>query len=121
MEVMFGFIVTMAKISILFFYHSIFAVKASRVIQAMGVICMIWLIVFTFIIALQCTPVDAFWNEMASAEYCHNAPRILLGYELTNFFIDIVMLSIPVACISFLQMKSTRKASFLGMFLVGAW
>lgn len=120
MEVLFGFQVTAVKLSILWFYHLIFSPKAERVIQAAVALCMLWFIVATFIVIFQCKPVSAYWNQLAQPPYCMGTPQVLLGYELSNLIIDVIILCIPIRYVSFLKMSVSKKLSVLAMFLLGA-
>ena len=54
-----------------------------------------------------------------SPALCLDAKRLLLGYELTNLFIDVVILCIPVMVIGRLQLSSAKKIGSLVAFLLG--
>ena len=121
-EIIMGCVITPVKLSILWFYHTIFALNPTvrKVIYATAAACCVWFIIVTFVLVFQCSPVDAYWNMLARPPACLSTQRTLLGYELTNLFLDVLILSIPVGAIKDLQLTPARKASTIGIFLMGA-
>jgi len=116
-----GCVITSAKLSILYFYHSIFAVYRTimKAIYGTAAVYIIWFIIVTFVFIFQCKPVDAYWNMLGQPPACHESQRLVLGYELTNFFVDIVILCIPIKAIKELQLSPVKKATTLRIFLLG--
>jgi hypothetical protein len=110
----------LVKISILWFYYTLFAVKAGRVIKIAGALCLAWFIAVTLLLIFQCKPISAFWTHLAQEPYCMDGPHVYLGYELSNLLIDMIILCIPIGCISFSQMEAIKKISVIGIFLLGA-
>ncbi|KAI0021285.1 hypothetical protein F4780DRAFT_297052 [Xylariomycetidae sp. FL0641] len=121
-EILFGCGITSIKLSLLWFYYNLFSIKPimRRVIQGTGVACAMWFLTVTFVVIFQCTPVQALWKQGASLEYCLAYPRLLLGYELSNLFLDVAILCIPTSVVPQLQLSSSKKAGVLGIFLLGA-
>ncbi|KAI2620179.1 hypothetical protein GGS26DRAFT_571470 [Hypomontagnella submonticulosa] len=111
-EIVGGFSITSIKLSILWFYYTIFAVYTTlrRVIQATALVCVIWLIIASFVVIFQCTPIDAYWLNLDDPSHCLESPRLLLGYELTNFFLDVIILCIPITVVSKLRLQTTKKS-----------
>lgn len=120
-EILFGIIITAIKLSILRFYYEIFRVHAAfnRLILVATAICILWFIIATFIIIFQCSPTSALWLEVANPEKCFETPRVLLGYELSNLFIDVMILAIPLVVIGQLQLSRSKKVTVGGIFLLG--
>ncbi|KAI3339452.1 hypothetical protein F4824DRAFT_455467 [Ustulina deusta] len=120
-ELIFGFGITAIKLSILWFYHSLFSVDRTllRVIQVTAAVCIAWFIVATLVIALQCTPVQAFWERFDVPPYCLEYPRVLLGYEIANLLIDVAILCIPTGTVIRLQLPWLKKVPIIGTFLLG--
>jgi hypothetical protein len=116
-----GCVITSAKLSILWFYHPIFAVypKIRMIIYATGITCIVWFIIVTFVFIFQCTPVDAYWKMLGQPPACHKSQDLVLGYELTNFFLDVVILCIPIKPIKDLQLSPGKKFTTLGIFMLG--
>ncbi|KAF2012106.1 hypothetical protein BU24DRAFT_425940 [Aaosphaeria arxii CBS 175.79] len=123
LELIMGCVITAAKISILWFYHPIFAVypMIRKAIYATGAACIIWFIIVTFVFIFQCSPVDAYWNMFAQPPACHKSQQLVLGYELTNFFLDVVILCIPIKPIKALQLSPLKRASTMAIFMLGGF
>ncbi|KAI1812333.1 hypothetical protein GGS20DRAFT_28203 [Poronia punctata] len=124
LEILLSLVITAVKISILWFYHSLFGrdVVAKRWIYGTGVACILWFLVAIFaLIIFQCNPVDAYWNMFMSPLLCMDAKKLLLGYEITNLFIDVVILCIPVIVIGKLQLSKSKKIGASFVFLLGAF
>ncbi|KAI8633036.1 hypothetical protein F5Y19DRAFT_416247, partial [Xylariaceae sp. FL1651] len=121
-EIIFGFSITAIKLSILWFYYLLFSVHLTLrwVIRAATIVCILWFVVATVVIVLQCIPVPAYWETIVSPEYCLEYPRVLFGYELTNLLVDVGVLCIPTATVWNLQLPKSKKASIMGIFLLGA-
>ncbi|KAI1361986.1 hypothetical protein F5Y08DRAFT_313337 [Xylaria arbuscula] len=121
-ELLFGFGITSIKLSILWFYYDLFSVDRAllRVIQATAAICVVWFVVATLVIALQCMPVRAYWEHFDLPPYCLEYPRVLLGYEVSNLLIDVAILCIPTGTVLRLRLSWGKKVSIIGIFLVGA-
>lgn len=126
MEIIFGLGLTTVKLSILSFYWKAFAANSGintlnkRIIQSLAVTCVIWFIIVTFIIIFQCHPIHAFWDEFAQPPHCMGFPTLLLGYELTNLFLDVFILCIPLPIVWQLSWQTSKKISLAGVFLLGA-
>ncbi|KAI1468737.1 uncharacterized protein F4812DRAFT_424513 [Daldinia caldariorum] len=121
-ELIFTSGITSIKLSILWFYYNLFAVnhRLRLVIKVVGVVCIIWFLVAIFVLIFQCNPIQAYWEQFAQPPYCLESPRVLLGYELTNLFLDVVILCVPVGVVSQLHLQTTKKITVLGIFLLGA-
>ncbi|KAF1995913.1 hypothetical protein P154DRAFT_623670 [Amniculicola lignicola CBS 123094] len=122
-EIMFGAVITSVKLSILLFYHAIFSVNRTftLALKITGAVSIIWSIVFTFIVVFQCSPIHAYWDSLASPMYCKPSAKVLLGYELTNLFIDATILLLPLFVIRNLHLPIHRKMSVAGIFLLGGF
>ncbi|KAI0104984.1 hypothetical protein GGR51DRAFT_200282 [Nemania sp. FL0031] len=120
-EILFGFGITSIKLSILWFYYKLFSIdqKLRRVIIATTIVSILWFIVSTLVIVLQCVPVRLYFETFASPEYCLSYPRVLFGYELTNLFVDVAVLCIPTTAVWQLQLPRAKKVTFTFIFLLG--
>ncbi len=109
------------KLSILWFYYQLFSVNTTlqRMIRATAVVCVAWLVATTLDIVFECTPIQAFWETFISSEYCVENLPVLLGNELSNFFIDVAILCIPARAVWGLQLSLAKKAPIMGIFLLG--
>ncbi|KAI8959812.1 hypothetical protein F5Y11DRAFT_288295 [Daldinia sp. FL1419] len=121
LEFLFSGIITTVKLSILWFYYTIFFVNKifKQAILVTTALCIVWFIVATLIILFQCNPIDAFWNQADSPSVCINSTHFLLGYEITNLLLDVVILAIPLFMLGQLQLSAVRKASLWIIFILG--
>jgi hypothetical protein len=113
--------ITFIKLSILAFFHSLFAI--SVVFQRYNYLAMalsvLWFFVFILLNAFQCRPVHMLWDAMGSVEYCLASGRVWLGLEVTNTIIDFTILLLPLAMTKTLQLSLVRKCQVGGIFLLG--
>ncbi|KAG6354181.1 hypothetical protein INS49_004785 [Diaporthe citri] len=126
LEILFGIAITTVKFSILWFYWELFATSGGvthnkRIIQVAAVACTIWFLVMNFLVIFQCIPIHAYWDKLAQPLYCMDTPKLLLAYELTNLFLDVFILCIPMPIVWQLNLKSSKKISLLGIFFLGAF
>ncbi|KAI0199867.1 hypothetical protein F4808DRAFT_431530 [Astrocystis sublimbata] len=122
LEIFLSLVITSVKFSILWLYHTLFGIStlAKRLIYGTGIACALWFVIAIFVLIIfQCHPVDAYWNEFMSPAACLDARRLLLGYELTNLFIDVVILCIPIVVIGKLQLSQPKKIGASVVFLLG--
>ncbi|KAI1387739.1 uncharacterized protein F4822DRAFT_291326 [Hypoxylon trugodes] len=119
----FGFTITSVKLSILWLYYTLFRVNKNVkiCIQTTAVVCVLWLIIVTFLVIFQCWPVEAYWVANIEGSQCHSIPRILLGYEITNLFLDVLILCIPVGITWRLELPIQRRLAIAGTFLLGGF
>lgn len=78
-------------------------------IIATAVICLLWLVATTLDIVLECMPIRAFWETFISPAYCLENLPVLLGNELSNFFIDVAILCIPARAVWQLQLSPAKR------------
>jgi hypothetical protein len=117
-----GCVITSAKLSILWFYQPIFAVysRISKAIYATIMACIVWFMIVTFIFIFQCgSSPDTYWKMLGQPPMCFESQKLVLGYELTNFFLDVIILCIPIKPIIDLQLSPVKKASTIGIFMLG--
>lgn len=127
LQILIGSVITSTKLSILWFYYQVFSgvqgggERNRLIIKIAAVICSLWFIIVTFIVIFQCTPVYAFWFYMDQAPYCMSTPHFLLGYEITNLFLDVFVLCIPIPILSNLRLSSSKKSALIGVFMLGSF
>ncbi|KAK6065011.1 integral membrane protein [Seiridium cupressi] len=122
-EILFGTGLSVVKFSILAFYYELFHVHIvmRRIVVGTAVVCLAWFIASTLLIVLQCTPPQAFWETFLSPQYCLSNTRVLLGFEISNLFIDLAILAIPVNMVRQLQLATAKKTSLLMIFALGGF
>lgn len=121
-ELLYLVVISMTKISILFFYLRIFPDKDFRKIAygVMGVT-VAYMIAFLLVSALQCLPVQAAWFHWDGSYHgaCNNVNAQGWAAAAFNIALDLTILLLPLRQLSKLVMSWKKKAQLLLMFLVG--
>ncbi|KAL8855885.1 MAG: hypothetical protein Q9178_007505 [Gyalolechia marmorata] len=124
-EIFFTAVITAAKLSVLFFYRTIFATPLfRRATAAVGAACLLWFASFLFFITFQCRPVKAAWDQSLLYQgkaHCMPIGTLIFAYELMNCCIDICMLCLPIYMIRKLQLPRRKKVTVSGVFLLGGF
>lgn len=109
------------KLSILLFYRAIFAVRHFRILaHIVMVLAIAWWLGTLFLVIFQCSPINGAWDLTANLKgHCVYFGDLILGYEVSNIVVDIIILALPVAEIRKLHMKTSRKIAVSGIFLLG--
>lgn len=111
--------VTPIKISILCFYHRIFAVASfRRVNYAVGIFCLVWLVVGIIADCLYCVPLRAYWDTSVDG-HCYNFNTYFLAMEIIDLLQDVIIIALPLKTIATLQLSVQKKVGLLGVFLCG--
>ena len=121
MEFLYVVVLSLAKVSILLFYLEIFAVPQFRTKAYVAIgLCIAWLIANLLIVAFQCSPVRAMWTIASySTGKCLTYPSQVMGSELTNIVIDVVILVLPLNEIRGLQMPRAKKIAVAAALMTG--
>lgn len=120
-DIFFGLTITFAKISILALYYNIFSIskKFQLWTYAVGAVCVVWFLIYTFLNIFQCNPISALWDTLGSTEFCLPSGKLWLGYELPNLFLDVIILALPVTMLRHLHLPPAKKWSVAVIFLLG--
>lgn len=118
-------ICTVVKVSIICLYRRVFDVskpfqKASQVVTNL---CVAWYIVATCFAIIPCQPIDAAWIVGPEGPYppdhCINFPIYFVCIEVTNVFLDTLILCLPLRMIRHLHLPNRHKIYLSGVFLLG--
>ncbi|KAK3328243.1 hypothetical protein B0T19DRAFT_442159 [Cercophora scortea] len=112
------------RVSILLFYHRLFAVRGSRfrlanyALMAMQVV---YLVVFMILPVFACTPIYAAWTlslypSKCRFQYFEDITTALYG---TSLGFDVILIVIPLWPVSKLQIPLKQRAGIAFLFLVG--
>jgi len=112
------------KLSAICMYRRIFVVHGGGVFSvitiALGVICFMWTIAFEFATIFGCgTNVDYAWSPLVYIASCNTNMR-LDGLMISDLITDIFVWVLPIPMVWSLNMKTSRKASVSGIFLLAA-
>ena len=69
-------------------------------------------------IAFHCTPIHKAWQPWYPG-HCINVHMVIIAASMINVGSDIVILLIPLCCISKLQMRTSRKIGVAAVFAIG--
>ncbi|VUC31378.1 unnamed protein product [Clonostachys rosea] len=123
LEISFVAAVSLVKLAIMSFYWTLFSVGGAAhrwIIIGTTACCVVWCIAFTFLVIFQCHPVDALWVHLGVEEYCIQSPHLLVACEISNLFIDVLILCIPMFAVRRLNLSRKNRWSVSGIFLIGA-
>ncbi|KAI9716861.1 MAG: hypothetical protein M1828_007522 [Chrysothrix sp. TS-e1954] len=111
---------TLIKLSALLFYARCFkAVKAFNIALWVGAgLVIAWLITFVFMAIFTCVPVQKSW-EQKTPGHCLKTVDTFYGTTLTNVFIDLYILILPLPLLWNLQTAGRRKAALFVVFILG--
>ncbi|KAL8859669.1 MAG: hypothetical protein Q9178_003783 [Gyalolechia marmorata] len=109
---LYGLSTTAIKLSILYLYRRIFAVKPFKQMSfAVAAACVIWWVVFTVTALVPCLPVKKFWQYRIEGQ-CYNFNTFFIWAGVVDVLLDGIILALPIRVISRLQMPYKRKGSF---------
>ena len=112
-----------SKLSALFFYRRIFYLGGRQssfniVIIITAVVVILWLVVFQFLTGFQCgTHFSALWDG-TYLEYCVISFPFLYGLAVSDFLLDVWILSLPIPSVVRLNARWPKKLAVLGVFLL---
>ena len=113
------------RISILLFYHRILATPKSRlnrVIKAMLLLQVPYIIVYSILPAFICRPLYMAWHPLQRQLYFKDwyYYHIAVALYSTSMTFDIILLVLPIYPVWQLQMPLKRRASVSLVFMLGA-
>jgi hypothetical protein len=111
------------KLSVLFFYRRVFAIRAFYIINNAFIgLTIAWTIAITFALAFQCYPVHLFWDlyESEYPEHCVNVTDLYIAVAISDMVLDILIFLLPIPHLWTLKMPLRRKLAVGGVFLTGS-
>ncbi|KAH7118304.1 hypothetical protein EDB81DRAFT_667902 [Dactylonectria macrodidyma] len=122
LEVLYFPVVSLLKMSLLFFYLRIFFLGlAPKLLWGTVIFNAIYGIVFVFLGAFQCTPVSYYWTKWDGEHEgkCLNVNAIGWAHASISIALDLWMLAIPLWCLRSLKLHWKKKIGVCAMFIVG--
>ncbi|KAM0415857.1 hypothetical protein ACHAPT_013168 [Fusarium lateritium] len=118
----YAFAIASAKLAILFLYWRIFQLSSIRIpMQAMIVLCFMWIIVRTFMTIFRCFPVQAYWDKTIPHAVCRiQDTEFFFSTVLTHFLMDLAILVLPIIEVFKLRLRIGQKIAVAGLFVVGS-
>ncbi|TKW50245.1 hypothetical protein CTA1_9676 [Colletotrichum tanaceti] len=120
-EIVYVFVLLLAKLSLVVFYLRIFTVPRFRV-AAYALIGFLVLgqIVIGFLTVFSCHPIELFWNRDIHTGGCLDVNRLAYANSALAIVQDLVILALPVAMLPGLQMSLGKKISVATVFSLGS-
>ncbi|KAL8802925.1 MAG: hypothetical protein Q9182_003475 [Xanthomendoza sp. 2 TL-2023] len=124
-QFVYSFSMTLARLSILAFYHRLFPKESTpawwRVcLYAVIFLCLGWFVSGVFTVAFTCTPVSFYWTRTGNG-HCVNEMALLYSSAGLTIFADILILLLPVPIVWRLQMEKAKRIGVIGIFLLGGF
>ncbi|KAL1603466.1 hypothetical protein SLS60_005053 [Paraconiothyrium brasiliense] len=121
-SVLYFFITSITKLSILLLLHRLFSISDGFRIQlyiAQGAVVAFW-ISATVADLLNCNPLEWTWkNGNADPRYCINYNTFWLGTGIAESIIDLAILALPIGMVSTLHLERNKRYGVAGIFLMG--
>lgn len=120
-ELLFIWGITLAKVSILALYASIFTTRKFRLAKDIVLMfCLVWCIAMTATSVVQCIPLRDAWNPLRLTEgKCILFGLFTLFEELTNVVLDVIILLLPIFMIRKLHLPARQRWILSIIFLLG--
>ena len=121
-EVVYDTSITIIRMSVVLFYRRIFG-KDRRFRMALWVtvaILIAWYIAITVLAVFQCSPVKKQFDYTIPGS-CLSFYGTFIGVTVPNFFIDVILLLLPVPMLWKLKIKKAKKIALTANFLLGYW
>lgn len=110
------------KLSILWFYHRIFAVRKFTIwCSIIAIVTLAWFIAFVFASFLTCRPLKCSWDPTGPECKCLDSKKV--GHYITtppDIATNIAILVLPMPWLWGLQMQTKRKLAITFIFLLGS-
>ncbi|KAI0423454.1 hypothetical protein F5Y09DRAFT_348970 [Xylaria sp. FL1042] len=117
--------VSTTKLSIIFLYRRIFAVRKSPLrnwLNFLAGVMVCQIIAITVSNLTICRPLSYLWERLTQPDAhgtCFDQPKFLLATGIINAIFDIIILITPIVPISKLQLSADKKAGVFGILLLG--
>lgn len=122
MEVLYIIGVSLVKLSLAFFYLSIFpGTKMRRLLWGTILFNILYGVVFVLIAIFQCTPVNHFWKQYADESRGHCININLFGWlhAALGVALDLWMIALPLSQVLRLRLHWKKKVGVCVMFCLG--
>lgn len=109
---------TALKMSQLALYLRVFSTQLRMAVFIVGVIVILWAVIFNFCFLFLCTPIAQQWTIDRIGK-CMDQILLLKCLIMTNLVTDLMIVALPVRCVWQLQMRKTEKFAVLSCFGLG--
>ncbi|ESZ90140.1 hypothetical protein SBOR_9478 [Sclerotinia borealis F-4128] len=119
--ILYFFVVTAIKISILLMYRRIFSTSLVRSYWIFLGIVLVWWLAGTIATAISCVPASRFWIGPPAGGWCFNFNIYWMVMGLIEIIVDIGILILPIGVVVGLHMPNSQKVLVGGIFLLGSF
>jgi hypothetical protein len=106
------------KLSQLALYRRVFALQLRNWIYGVGVIVVLWAVIFNFVFIFLCDPIAQQWT-LSRIGHCMDQILLLKCLIMTNLVTDLFIVVLPIHSVWQLQMRKTEKFAVLACFGLG--
>jgi hypothetical protein len=109
------------KLSILIMYRRIFDTPSMRICcNILGIITVIWSVLFIFLGVFQCTPIQKAWNPTIPGQ-CLDINTLFVANAVPNIVTDAVMVALPIYPVSRLRLPLSQRVAVIAIFMLGSF
>ena len=120
-QILFGCSITALKLSILFFYHRIFAFRNfAFLLKVVGILNILWWVGLVLTGFLHCRPLAYYWDRSIPGGVC--ADEHVIGYSITaiDIVFSIAILILPIPWLWSSHMAPIKKLAVNLLFILGS-
>lgn len=119
-EILYTWVKLLAKASIIFLYMRVFTARWFRwACYGCLTYCCMSLVIFTFVLAFQCTPVEAVWNRFVMGK-CVDVNAVGYIAAVLSVIEDLVLIALPMPELRKLQISSQKRIGVGLMFALAS-
>ncbi|KAI1500752.1 hypothetical protein F5X99DRAFT_385366 [Biscogniauxia marginata] len=119
-QILWAIATCLVKISILFFYTSIFTIRRFKtavfIVITLTIALLVVVILETFLV---CRPFAFNWDKAIPDGVCGSSEHALLGVAIVNMVIDLSIVALPMPLLWELQMAFGKKMAISGILSLG--
>ncbi|KAM6476690.1 hypothetical protein HDV62DRAFT_402613 [Trichoderma sp. SZMC 28011] len=124
-EFLYGSVIPLTKLSLIFFYYRLFHVSTFRKVLWFVLFLVVgWWIAILVTSITQCRPYNYFWKQYVDPTAigtCINIPHFFVGNAAASVATDFMILLTPIPMVWGLQMPVAQRLSVLGIFFLGGF
>lgn len=106
--------------AVLTFYRRVFQFASIRwPILILMAICVVWIILRTFLTLFRCSPVQFYWDKSLNGRCTINVATYYFATDLTHTLLDVIIVTLPVYEVMKMQLPLGQKIAVTGMFSCG--
>ncbi|KAM5349661.1 hypothetical protein ACJ41O_006166 [Fusarium nematophilum] len=121
-EYLYSWSIVLSKLAVLAFYRRLFRFSSIRIpIIVLIVLCVIWIILRTFMTLFHCMPVQAYWDKsIPNARCMTNVARYYLATDTTHCLMDFIILMLPLFEVVRMKLPFGQKMAVVFLFATGS-